>query len=94
MRRKKSFPKSLPQVRTQMAFSVGHIIGAMKDYDLMFETLKDFVKTLEPNYDVEQAEGNIPILINCIVTLRLNCNLNRINVEACHDSPLINSDSE
>jgi hypothetical protein len=41
-----------------MAFSVGHIIGALKDYDLLEKTLGQFVQTLEPKFDISQAVGS------------------------------------
>ena len=41
-----------------MAFSVGHIIGAMKDYDMLQSTLEEFVHRLEPQYDVSKVQGN------------------------------------
>ncbi|CAD7950981.1 unnamed protein product [Amoebophrya sp. A25] len=39
-------------VRPQMVFPVGHIIGAMKDHALLEQTLGQFVSKLEPQYDI------------------------------------------
>ena len=51
------------QVRAQMVFSAGHIIGAIKDTYELGRTLGEFVKRLEPQYDIttyQAREGKGP----------------------------------
>ena len=48
-------------VRAQMVFSVGHIIGSMKDYELLERSLNEFVTRLEPQFDVTHYSEHRPV---------------------------------